>query len=146
MAISDFYPFQPGVAVTAAQWNELMQAVQSGEFFLDAAPIATQLNGIAARISSLELQVARLNTTTAYQKMRDQFSLAAQQVVVTLDETPRLDSEVVFLNGAAMSKSGIPVGFTGDYSISGSTITFNPEWQPQIRAGDMVVVSYEVAV
>ncbi len=146
MAISDFYPFKPNQKVTNEQWNELFTAIQNGTFFLDVEPIAKQLNSISTRVEALEIRMDNVEQTLAYQRKREQFVTEIHQQFVDLEDVPRLDSEMVFLNGQAMSKSGIPYGFVGDYSIDGRRITFNPAWHPQILAGDVIVVEYEFEV
>jgi hypothetical protein len=57
-----------------------------------------------------------------------------------------MDSEILAINGMILSRSGLPTGFVGDYSISGSLIMFNPILALQIVDGDMLVISYHYEV
>ena len=40
MSIPDFFPFHDNQKVTAAQWNELFEAISNGEFFTDETYIS----------------------------------------------------------------------------------------------------------
>lgn len=144
--ISDFYPFRDNQKVTAAQWNELMTAIQDGSFFLDVAPIADQIYSLANRVTAVEERLNVLEPIQAFQRKRLQYQLTSHQTRIELEEVPRLDSEMVALNGTILSKSGIPLGFNGDYTVDGNVINLSTAWQPLIVDGDMVVVNYEFEV
>ena len=146
MAVSDFYPFRDNQKITAAQLNEIFTEIQNGNFFLDVAEIGYQINSLATRVSAIEVRMDNLEAQISYQRKRQQFTMSLHQTRIELEDVPRLDSEIVAINGAVCSKSGIPTGFVGDYSITGQVITLNPLWAPQIIAGDIVVVSYEFEV
>lgn len=146
MGIQDFYPFKDNQKISAAEWNELLAAIASGEFFTDEAVVSESIQGLAARVSSLEARVDYLYGLKARQRKRQQFILAANQASVVLDNVPMLDSETVSLNGQVWSKTGIPEGFFGDYSLEERTITINPEQSINIAAGDVLVVTYEFEV
>jgi hypothetical protein len=146
MAISDFYPFQPNQKVTTEQWNELFAAIANGEFFLDGTYVSEQIKTLADRVTSLEGRMDYLYSLKARQRKRQQFVLENNQGTVVLDEAPMLDSEIISYNGSNWSKTGIPMGFTGDYSLSERTITINPDNATQIIDGDVLVVTYEFEV
>ena len=146
MPISDFYPFQDNQKVTAAQWNALFTAIANGEFFLDESFVSEEIQNLAARVTSLEIRIDYIYNLKARQRKRQQFILTDNQESVMLDSVPLIDSETVSLNGQVWSKSGIPEGFVGDYSLSGKTLTFNPEQSTLMVAGDIFVVTYEFEV
>jgi hypothetical protein len=146
MAISDFYPFVDGQKITAAQWNELFGAVASGALFNDDTFIGGQIEALANRVTALELRMDYLYNLRARQRKRQQFVLTQGQTTIVLDNVPMVDSEMVSVNGQVWSKTGIPEGFVGDYSISEKTISINPDQAINIVAGDVFVVSYEFEV
>lgn len=138
----DFLPFREGQVLKAEDLNALVTAIQDGTIFLNTSYISEQLSNSGTRISGLESRVTYLESLISEISIREQFSLSSGQSIVGLSKTPNLDTELIFLNGLSLSKSGVPNGFIGDYSISGSTITFNTELASQIEAGDMLVVKY----
>ena len=144
--ISDFYPFQPNQKVTAEQWNELFAAVADGSIFLDTSAISTQISTFATRLSAAEIELVFLREKLGRNSKREQFVLTAGQTIVTLQTPPLQDSEMYALNGSSLSKSGYPLGFVGDLTLSGAIITFNPELSNQIKAGDVFVAWYQYNV
>ena len=146
MPISEFYPFKDNQKVTAAQWNELFLAIQTGQFFLDTDSIAADLNSLAKRVEALEIRMDDIESVQAFQRKRQQIVAVAGQVRYEMEDVPRLDSEWISLNGQVLSKTGIPASFTGDYTLDLNVITLNPAWEPLIKAGDIVVISYEFEV
>lgn len=142
----DFLPFQTGQLITADDLNALVAAIQDGSIFLNVSYITTQLSTTGVRLTDLEARVAYLESLQASLAIRDPFILAAGQSVVNLAKTPILDTETLFLNGAGLAKTGIPIGFVGDYTISGSVITFNSELATQILDGDQLAVCYRYEV
>ena len=146
MAISDFYPFQPGQVVTPAQWNEMFTAIQNGSFFLDTTPISDQIKTLADRVSALELRVTNLEHQKSKITVREQFTLIQNQTYVQLTHTPVLDTENTVLNGMSLAKNGIPLGFVGDYYMSGSKVMFTSERILNVFNGDLCVVIYQYEV
>lgn len=146
MPIQDFYPFNDGQKITAAQWNELLDAIRDGSFFLSDAGIGNQIQNLEDRVVVLEQEVAFLKGYNARSFIRAQFELTLGQASVDMVDVPILDSEMVHLNGLMLSKTGVPAGFVGDYSLSGSIITFNPELKNQIVAGDILTIVYQKEV
>lgn len=146
MAIGDFYPFSDNQKVTAAQWNELFTAIANGSFFTDATAVGAQIATLEARVTALENRVDAIASLKYRQRKRQQFVLSAAQGTIVLDNVPMTDSEIVAVNGQIWSKTGIPAGFVGDYSISERILTINPEQAINIVAGDVLVVTYEFEV
>lgn len=141
MALS-WFPLQKGQLITADMLNEMIAAIQDGSIFTSAAFVNDLITTLDARVSTLETQVAALNGVQRLVSIREQFTLTAGQSIISLSQVPELDSELLFLNGMALAKSGIPVGYSADYSLSGSTITLVNELALQIQAGDVLVVTY----
>lgn len=142
----DFYPWQPGQTIKAEDLNELVRAIQDGTIFLNTTYLSEQLSTTSTRLNGLEQRVTFLESQAALLSIREQFTLAAAQGIINLSKTPSLDSEIVILNGLSLSKSGIPLGFVGDYSLAGSTLTLNPDLATQVVAGDILVVVYRYEV
>lgn len=142
MAIS-WYPLQPGELFTAEKINELVAAIQDGSVFTSVSFVSSLVTTLDTRVSSLEAQVALLNQTLERTSIRQQFVMAAGQNVVTLTQAPILDSEWVSLNGMSLAKSGVPVGYSADYSINGTTLTLTNELALQVQADDVLVVKYD---
>jgi hypothetical protein len=138
----DFFPFQEGQVLEASDLNELVEAIQDGTIFINTTFISSQLSTASSRLNGLEARVTLLESLQATLSMREQVELSAGQGAVNLSQVPILDTELLFLNGMSLAKSGIPIGYVGDYSLSGSTITFNTELSSQILAGDVLVVQY----
>lgn len=72
--------------------------------------------------------------------------MTAGQPFIGLAHAPILDSEIISIGGQVLAKTGVPFGFVGDYTISGSTLTFNPELASQIEAGETLVIHYRYEV
>lgn len=138
----EFYPWQTGQVVKAEDLNELVEAIQNGSIFLNTTFITEQLNTNDSRITGLEDRVSYLETLQGLISIREQFVMTTGQALVNLSKVPSLDTELISLNGLSLSKTGVPVGFSGDYSLSGSTLNFNVELSSQIEAGDILVVTY----
>jgi hypothetical protein len=146
MELDDFYPFVDGQPVTAAQWNFLFGLIASGEFIVGGTALGDELANMSGRLTVLEQEVAYLKQLKSKQSKREQFVLTAGQTLVDLQNPPILDSEVISIEGVFMSKTGLPVGFVGDYSINGATITINPELTSNIEGGEIMVVVYQYEV
>lgn len=142
----DFLPFTSGTLLTPDLLNELVGAIQNGTIFTDTSYISGLLAANSATIAALTVRVSNLEAELSNVDKREQFQLVANQLVVGLSSVPNLDSEVLFLNGMGLSKTGTPAGFVGDYSISGSTITLNSDFYSLIDAGDLLVVKYSYGV
>lgn len=142
----DFYPWKEGQVIKSKDLNALVEAIQDGTIFLNTTYISDQLSTTSSRLTGLEDRVTYLESLNATLGMREQIVLTAGQGIIGLSKTPILDTELLFLNGISLSKSGVPSGFIGDYTLSGSTLTFNTELSSQIVAGDMLVVSYRYGV
>jgi hypothetical protein len=146
MAINDFYPFQPNKKVTLEQWNELFEAIADGSFFLQGAPIADLVATLASRVAALEQSMAFLSALKGRNFAKKNAVLADLQSQVTLTHTPVLDSEQVFLNGVALTKTGVDIDFIGDYSVDSMVITLHPDVAREIAAGDILSVTYQYEV
>jgi hypothetical protein len=142
----DFLPYTAGQKITAEDLNALVQAIQDGSIFLDTTYIGAGLSANSTAILALSNRVDVLELVQARVDIREQFILTAAQSVIGLSKTPLLDSEVVFLQGMGLSKSGIPLSFVGDYSISGSTLTLNVQLAGLVEAGDLLIVKYTYGV
>jgi hypothetical protein len=141
MAIS-WYPLQIGQKITADMLNEMIASIQDGSIFTSAAFVSDLVTTLDARVDALEAQVSTLNAVAHSLSIREQFTLANAQSTIILNHVPDLDSELLFINGTCLAKSGYPVGYSADYSISGNTITLTNELALQIIAGDLLVVVY----
>ena len=142
----DFLPFEDGQVITASDLNALVQSIQDGTIFLSTTIISGQLQTMSTSIINLDTRVGYLESLMAQLPIREQFSLTAAQGTINLSKAPLLDSELVFLNGLSLSKSGVPVGFVGDYSVSGSSIVLDAELSSQVIDGDMLVIQYRYEV
>ena len=138
----DFYPWQEGQVIKAADLNKLVESIQDGTVFLNTTYISEQLSSTSTRLNGIEDRVSFLEGQQGLLNIREQFVMVLGQTLVNLSQTPVLDGELLFLNGLSLSKSGVPVGFVGDYSLAGSTVTFNTELSSQIVAGDILVAMY----
>ncbi len=136
MAISDFYPFQEGQVVTAAQWNELFNAIKDGSFMLTS----TDIGNIVSRISTLEQNMGYFISLRSKIARRYQVVLSVGMDRVLLPFLPILDSESLFLNGVYLHKTDTV--FNGDYTIDGRTILFSNELKNEIEDGDVLTVTY----
>lgn len=146
MAIEDFYPFRDNQKITAAQWNELIDAIRDGSFFLDETAIGTEIHTLTDRVEALELRMDHVELIRTWRTIREQFVLTEHQEYVQLTHTPILDTEQPVLNGMTLSKNGIPMGFVGDYYMDGSRVQFTAERALNIVAGDQLVVIYQFEV
>lgn len=146
MAISDFYPFQENKKVTLEQWNELFAAVQDGTFFLADAPITTGVANLSQRTDALEQEMAVVSQIKARNCAKFQVAATALQSVITLPHAPIVDSELVFLNGVALTKTQVDADFVGDYSLDGTVITLILDVSSGIVDGDIISVSYQYEV
>jgi hypothetical protein len=142
----EFLPFEEGQIITADDLNALIGAIQNGSIFIVPSALGTQLNTLGSRLNSSEARLDILESFIARQTQREQFTLTIGQSIINLSKTPLLDSEVPALNGLFLAKSGVPVGFSGDYSISGSQITLVPELASLVESGDIFIISYEFEV
>jgi hypothetical protein len=141
MAIS-WFPLQEGQLLTAAMINEMIAAIQDGSIFTSAAFVNDLITTLDARVDSLEAQVNTLNQVAHFLSIREQFTLTAGQSIINLTNAPEIDSELLFMNGMSLAKSGIPISYIGDYSLSGSIITLTSELALQVVDGDLLVVAY----
>lgn len=146
MANLNFFPFVPGQVVTTDQWNRIFNSIADGSFFSDATAVSASVRSLSLRVTSLELQMAYVRAIQGRQYKREQFVMTAGQTTVNLQNSPKQDSDVYTMNGVNLSKSGYPIGFIGDLTLSGSLITFNPDLSNQIVAGDILVVTYQYEV
>ena len=138
----DFLPFETGQTITADDLNQLVTAIQDGTIFLNTTFISEQLATSSSRLNALESSVALLEAQQTVLAIREQFTMTSGQAIVNLSKTPVLDTELLSLNGLSLSKTGVPISFVGDYSVAGSTITFNVELASQILDDDLLVVTY----
>jgi hypothetical protein len=141
-----FLPYKPGQTITAADLNALVQAIQDGTIFLDTTYVSSGLAANSSAILALSNRVTTLESIQARVDIREQLALVAGQSIIGLSKTPLLDSEVVSLAGVMLSKSGIPLSFVGDYSISGSTLTLNSQLAGLVEDGDLLIVKYTYGV
>lgn len=144
----DFYPFKEGDRLTPAVLNAFVESIMDGSIFSSTATnfVASTMATIGARVTSVEARLVVVEALQAKSRIREQVVLTLNQPSFTLSKTPLIDSEMISLNGMSMSKSGLPIGFVGDYSISGRVITINPELANQILDGSIVVAAYEYAI
>jgi hypothetical protein len=142
MALTDFYPWQPGQKIKPEDLNELVQLIQDGTIFENTTLITSQLHSNGVRLDDHEARIVLLESLQNLLSIREQFVLTDGQQVIPLAQPPVLDSEIVFLNGSALAKTGVPLGFSGKYTLSGSTLTLSSELASQIVAGDILIVVY----
>jgi hypothetical protein len=126
--------------------NSLILSIQDGSIFTSPSYVADLVTTLDGRVDVLEDEVAALNLGHIYVFAREQFVLTVGQSAVTLEKTPKIDSEQVFLSGAALSKTDIPSGYEGEYSISGSTITLSNTIALNVQDGDGLIVTYAYEV
>src|ERR1035437_1213725 len=121
----NFLPFSDGEKISANDLNQLVQAIMDGTIFSGSVVgvVEAIITPLSASVLNLQSQVAVLQTYVQQIAYREQFQMANGQSTISLSNTPSLDSELVLLNGISLSKDGLPPGYTGDYSISGSVIT-----------------------
>jgi hypothetical protein len=141
MAIS-WYPLQSGQKLSAKLFNELVEAIQDGSIFTSVSFVSTLVTTLESRIATLEAQIAILQDYQQLNSIREQFSLTLGQGTIILNQVPILDSEMLFVNGMALAKTGVPIGLSADYTVSGNTINLTTELALQIQAGDILVVTY----
>lgn len=140
------YPLTAGQKITAEFMNELIAAIQDGSIFTSTSFVSDLITTLDTRVATLENQVSALVPVLEVRAQREQILLTAAQASVTLTKPPTMDSDILSFNGQVLSRTGTPAGFVGDYSISGSLITFNPSFSLQIEDGDILVVSYHYEV
>ena len=140
----DFLPFTDGEGLTADVLNQLVQSIIDGTIFSPTAvgTVTTLLNAFSPRVTALETAVTALQTFVPVVNRRDQFVLTLGQSAVGLTQVPNLDSELVFLRGLSVPKDGIPGGFIGGYSLSGSTLTLDSALAASVVADDVLIVVY----
>jgi hypothetical protein len=144
----NFYPFKEGDRLTPDVLNNLVESIMDGSIFSTSASslVASTMATMGARVTSVEARLVVVENEQAKSGIREQFVTTLHQGTLTLSKTPLLDSEMVSINGMNLSKSGIPSGFVGDYSISGRVITFNTELANQIPADAVLVVVYDYVI
>jgi hypothetical protein len=142
----DFLPFKDGQVLKSDDLNELVESIQNGTIFLNTTYISSQLNTSSTRLTGLEARVTYLESLQAFLSIKEQKVLTAGQPFVGLAHAPILDSEIVAIGGQVLAKTDVPIGFVGDYTISGSTLTFNTELASQIEAGETLVIHYRYEV
>lgn len=142
MALEDFYPWKPGQTIRSQDLNELVALIQNGTIFQNTTYITEQISTNASRLNGLEARVSELEALQGLLNIREQFVMTNGQSIVNLSQAPSLDTEVIFLNGLSLAKNDVPIGLSGDYSLSGSTLTFVSELASQIVAGDRLIVVY----
>jgi len=142
----DFLPFEEGQTITPEDLNALVGAIQDGSIFVGTSFVGDLVSTLGDRVTALEARTDVLEAVQAKQRAREQFSLTAGQSVINIAKVPLLDSESVSLNGINLSKTGLPVGFVGDFSLSGSVITINTELAATVEVGDILIVMYDFEV
>ena len=142
----EFYPWHEGQVIKAKDLNDLVESIQNGTIFLNTTYISSQLNTSSTRLNGLEARVTYLESLQAFLSIKEQAVLTAGQSFIGLAHAPILDSEIIAIGGQMLAKTGVPSGFVGDYTISGSTLTFNPELASQIEAGETLVIHYRYEV
>ena len=145
MATLDFLPFEDGDPLTAADLNSLVQSIMDGTIFSATATgvVPGIITPLSTSVLTLQAQVAQLETFVQLVSYREQFAMTAGQSTIGLSQIPVLDSELVYLNGISLAKSGLPPGSTYDYTISGSVITLDPAVSVAILATDVIEVVYQ---
>jgi hypothetical protein len=138
----DFYPYQPGQVLTADDLNALVAAIQDGSIFTTVSFVSSMVTTLDARVTTLEDQIPELQAKLGVLFKKKQISLTTGQSIIGLDNVPMIDSEIIALNGVVLAKTGTPIGFVGDYVISGSTVTLATELALQIINGDRLVITY----
>ena len=142
----DFLPFTDGQVTTAANLNALVAAIQDGTIFVNTTYISEQLSLMSQQVISLTSRVNALQSLQDSLSMREQFILTAGQSVVQLSQIPILDTELLFINGISISKTGIPLNYSGSYTISGKVITLNTQLASIITSTDEMAVQYRYGV
>lgn len=145
MAIGSF-PIESGQKITADLLNQLVAAIQDGSIFTSTSFVSELVTTLDARVSVLETQVAVLNTRQSVSTIREQFVPTSGQTTVLLSHPVILDSEHIYLNGVSMAKSGLPLSFVGDYTVSGSTVTFVNSIALNFVSTDLIQVVYQYGV
>lgn len=145
MALS-FFPFQKGQRLTPEILNELVQAIQDGSIFTSTSFVSGLVTTLDTRVDTLETTVTALETVLATNSIREQFTMTTGQSTVALSKTPVLDTDLVFLNGKLLHKDGVPAGFSGEYTVSGSTLTLVSTFAATILAGDKLAMTYSFEV
>lgn len=146
MPLNDFYPWNPGQVIRPDDLNELVRIIQDGTIFENTSYITEQLSTNGSRITGLEERVSVLEGMQGLASIREQLVMTNGQSVISLAHVPSMDSEMLFINGICLAKSGIPASLSGDYSISGSTVTLVSELASQIVAGDRLIAVYRYEV
>jgi hypothetical protein len=98
---------------------------------------------LAARVQALEQENAVLKQIKARNCGKYQVAANDLQSTFNLPHAPYTDSEQVFLNGVALTKSGVDSDFVGDYTLDGKVITLIQDVANAIVAGDILSVSYQ---
>jgi len=140
------FPIPPGTLITAELLNQLVASIEDGTIYSQSSFVGDLVTTLETRVATLEAEVAVLEAEHSTVSIREQFQLSAAQGTIPLSHTPQMDAELVFFNGLSLAKSGVPLGFSGDYSISGSTLTLASSLAPQVVAGDLLVVVYRYQV
>jgi len=140
----DFLPFKEGDKLTPAVLNELVGSIRDGSIFTESAEnvVGDVMTTVSDDTHSLEARVTILESSMPGRMTREQFTLTDLQESQAISKVPVVDSELVFLNGQLLSKTGVPLGFVGDYTLTNRTFAFNPEVYARIVAGDVLVVTY----
>jgi hypothetical protein len=146
MAIEDYFPFTAGRTLTIEEWNELFNAIRDGSFFLDDDHVAGAIFSLSERVLVLEQEVSFLKQLKGRNFQKHQAVLTEGQGQVTLALAPVTDSEQVYLNGMALSKTGVTQDFIGDYTLDGAVITLHPDVAFEVGEGDILTVSYQYEV
>ncbi len=144
----DFLPFKEGQKLTPAILNELVQAIMDGSIFAPGADnvVGDQVNGLAARVATLEAQVAMLLAVQPKNRKIQQITLTAGQQVINLDNPPTIDGEIVALNGQVLYKNDLNPPVAHDYTVSGSVLTLDIAVSSEVEAGDLLMVAYDYLV
>lgn len=144
----DFLPFEDGVVLTPKILNALVSSIIDGSIFSTTATnfVASTMATIGNRVTTLESEVSVLNSVIAMNGIREQFVLTAGQSTINLNQSPILDTELVFLNGQCVPKSNVPLGYLGAYAIIGSVLTLSSDVAASIVAGDVLIISYSYAI
>ena len=140
----DFLPFEEGDKITPAKLNALVAAIMDGSIFTEDASnsIGEIMGAVHNELTSLEGRVTVLEEHGNSRPFREQFTLTAGQTSQSISKVPDTDSEIVSLNGQVLSKTGVPLGFIGDYTLINRTFNFHIDVSQRVETGDTLIISY----
>lgn len=133
-----FLPFpNDGIPIASSQLNALIDSIEDGTIF------GMRSMGLVPRIATLQTEITELTSIGAVANERVQITMVAKQGVFGLSHPPLIDSELISLNGEFLQPNDPSLGLSGDYSISGSTVTLSSTLSASIDGGELIIASYK---